>query len=211
MKKIFLFLFLFINIIANSQRIYIINDDESNIKISMELENIRNHIKYDSNINWIVEKRISYFSNIFKETAIEGYNLWDMLDSIPKNDKAHKELFGKPDYFISSIPYFSHKNTGVTKNEIMQEYLLIEERNNRVNIINFVNNINTLIYNEIKIDIGEYFMNSYMGSYSHKKTIEKKSNKYYSSKTRIIILEKYNEHVNKWIYEIMVFNLILFR
>lgn len=157
--------------------------------------------------------RLRYFCELLQENG-KQHSLFDLTDSIPKNDSGHSRFYNKPSLFKEPIgiiypeplPILLSEKTKICA-EIMQQTSWKKTSGTLYNIEKLVEMAVNAFNNQLGLN---FIMNGYRGSKSHKKAIDDYGRGLIGTATFAIVSIKKNKIETKWSYEVIIYNLTVF-
>lgn len=219
-KKVLIAYLLIFSIKSWGQSFYRYDLNQTNDCIAKEMDlyvnslNTGKDLLRNSSIDSCARLRTEYFLDLLEINAKSKGYLRELLDSVPPGKKAHQECFGNPSFFLPSegkypISFFDVINQGVrTTGEVMGWFRSVIEFDSKQN----PNEIVRLTLEEIKnlhgISPAKKMITNYQKSKSHDQVIKNRGDGKFGSSTEALVLER--KIGNKWIYEVVIFNVVNF-
>ncbi|MFZ4413588.1 MAG: hypothetical protein ACOYOV_10930 [Bacteroidales bacterium] len=208
-----------LNGFAQSQTFYRYSLRYTNDKLDSCLKlyalTVLNDLERNNSLDLFAKSRVDYFLDVIQTNLEEGKDLITIFKNIPDGFRAHHEVFGNSMYFTKPKTNYPDKyqiniTEGLEQNgEIMQEYIVTWKEKSQILtgkdialvVIKKIENFN-------KMFLYLYLFNSYKNSPPHNRSILRKGDGKFGTSTRILISEK--KVGNKWVYEAMVYNVVIF-
>jgi hypothetical protein len=225
-KYIILLLLLTISTLSYSQITfseYSVANEESTLRKDLELHvrKFSNLIESDKSLDSLAEIRVDYFLSVLEETAKrDGNSLYAILgggtgkSKISGGQKGHDRYFGDSVFFREPAgcrypiwnPKLINKNLKINA-EIFQSSGMIFVRENSNSEINLIKRY----LDKYKLEYtSRYLINNYLISSEHSNAIRKYGDGKYGICTRVLCSKKWDRVEKVWVYEIVLFNLIVF-
>jgi len=168
----------------------------------------------NSTLDSFAKVRANYFLDVMEINSTSGKSFFTLLKNIPKGNKAHYKCFGDSLYFRSpkteypeNFPAFPDLGIEI-KGEIMQEAVWGNTFTSKVPVEKIIDMAISKIEKDYGNTLSGKILESYKKSESHDSCIKQRGHGKYGLSTRILVSEI--NHNGSWIYEVMVYNLIVF-
>jgi hypothetical protein len=178
-------------------------------------------IQRDGSLDSLAEIRVNYFISVLQETSKQpGTSLYAILSNeekrsrIPGGERGHDRYFGDPTFFKEPsgcrypiwnprVPYKQLKVNAeifqVSGGAFRREY-----SNGELELIKkYIEKYKTQYTKR-------YLINNYLNSGDHAKAIRNQGDGKYGMCTRVLISKKWDKVERVWVYELVIFNLVVF-
>ncbi|MCX6230844.1 MAG: hypothetical protein NTZ33_04815 [Bacteroidetes bacterium] len=183
--------------------------------LKLYVQTVLNNLERNNSLDLFAKSRVDYYLDVIQTNLEEGKDLFSIFDYIPGDYRAHQELFGNPMYFTKPKTNYPDKyqinvTEGLEGNgEIMQELVFYWQEYNRIQSGKDIV-LKVIKKNESK---GKMFLHlslfyDYKNSPPHNRSILRKGDGKFGTSTRILISEK--KVGNLWVYEAMIYNVVVF-
>lgn len=200
-----------------------IPEEEAMLRKDLEthVKRFSHSIQRDGSLDSLAEIRANYFLSVLQETSKQpGTSLLSILGNeekkskIPAGGRGHDRYFGDPTFFKEPSgcrypiwnPLVRHKNLKVNA-EIFQQsgYSFRREYSNgEIELIRKYLEKYKTQYTK------KYLINNYLNSYDHAKAIRNQGDGKYGMCTRVLVSKKWDKVERVWVYEMIIFNLVIF-
>lgn len=224
MKKMLLLFLFTASVTSFSQQVksyFTMAIDDVNNQLALRLESYAETFSHKLTRNNLLSERANvrnnYFISVIESNSKLGKLFSEMIDSIPHGKIGHTECFGKPSFFVA--PKVNYPELFITMSELDLEICgeimyqvtwqntVSEYQNSKIAL---VNKAIKEIKEAYKVDkLSQKILESYMYSTSHNKIIKERGNGEYGTSTVVIISEEKLAN-GKWLYELMIRNLVVF-
>ncbi|MEI6697011.1 MAG: hypothetical protein WCO13_13205 [Bacteroidota bacterium] len=183
--------------------------------LKLYVQTVLNNLERNNSLDLFAKSRVDYYLDVIQINLEEGKDLFSIFDYIPGDYRAHLELFGDPMYFTkpkTNYPDKYQKNIteGLEGNgEIMQELVFYWQEYKRIQSGKDIV-LKVIKKNESKdkmfLHLSLFY--DYKNSPPHNRSILRKGDGKFGTSTRILISEK--KVGNLWVYEAMIYNVVVF-
>lgn len=220
-KRTLLIILIAIGISANAQTFTKAVAVKVSDSLSVRLDNYVAGYNHDLNRNAFLDycafERANYFISILETTAkSKGLTIWECGEKIPRGTKArkaHKELFGDPDFFVESkVPFvkglrvFKEQNLEV-QSEIMVPIFWEGKYSKRKGLQEIIQK--AVSFHSKTGSISGDILESYKRSKAHNEAIVEDGNGEFGLSTIILVQETQDEN-GRWIYDVVIYNVVVF-
>lgn len=221
-KHLFIIFLLATGISANGQTfvkaVAVKITDSFDIRLDQYVSKYNHDLVRNKFLDYCAFERANYFVSILEKTAkVKGITLWECGQNVPRGSqarKAHKELFGNPDFFIESdVPFVKAIRDFEDQNLMIQSEIMVPLRwqgkfSKRKGLIEVTKK--AMLWHSVKTgSVTGDILETYKESKAHHDAIIEDGNGDYGLSTVTLIQETKNED-NTWTYDIVIYNLVVF-
>jgi hypothetical protein len=225
-KHLIVYLFLVASLTLNAQVTfseYAIPDEELILRKDLEshVKKYSHIIQRDRSLDSLAEIRVNYFLSVLEETSKKpGMSLYGIMgggsgkSKISEGSGGHDRYFGDPIFFKEPVglkypiwnPKLPKMNIKVNA-EIFQASGVIFTRENSHSEISLISRYLDKYKSEYTT---KFMINNYLESRNHSNAIKKYGDGKYGICTRVLCSKKWDKVEKVWIYEMVLFNLVIF-
>ena len=234
MKKLLLPVFLFLTLICVSQsyqktysKIHLSRSIDEHFskyykiytaKYFYETTGKRRIIERDPVLDTVAAGRSEYSMIVFRESS-KSNTFSYLLSNVPDGESAHKRYYGNPSIFKEPrgciFPNKDNldilKRNGLTWSSelFVQCSYSFKTTNGAMENVNVLQKYMNYLRKETDFSSEDTFLNSYLGSPSHKNAIRKHGNWKFGCSTMFIIAKQYDKFSGMWKYEVFACNTVI--